>query len=209
MFKHELFMNRRLLLLSFTIVVIAIIFFVQEITNKDRGIKTLAGQKEEREQIISLLSGNMKMHYTYADQQLEDIILRDKSHNEIQLSKLLEGKETLVFKFSSSNCSTCIQSGFSALRKIARNIPRERLIILADKSNRREVQALSNSMGLDYPIYLADDNAFSHMLRDENVPFVFVIGEDLRMKDLFIPMKELPDYSDMYYRIIWKKYFHK
>ena len=64
-------------------------------------------------------------------------------------------------------------------------------------------------MGLDYPIYLVDDNAFSHILRDENVPFVFIIGEDLRMKDLFIPMKELPDYSDMYYRIIWKKYFHK
>lgn len=177
--------------------------------SKDRGIKTLTEQKKESEQIISLLSGNMKMHYTYADQQLEDMILRDESRNEIQLSKLLEGKETLVFKFSSSNCSTCIQSGFSALRKIAKNIPRERLIILADKSNRREVQALSNSMGLDYPIYLVDDNAFSHILRDENVPFVFIIGEDLRMKDLFIPMKELPDYSDMYYRIIWKKYFHK
>ncbi len=202
-------MNRRLLLLSFTIVIITIIFFVQEIMSKDRGIKTLTEQKEESEQIISLLSGNMKMHYTYADQQLEDMILRDESRNEIQLSKLLEGKETLVFKFSSSNCSTCIQSGFSALRKIAKNIPRERLIILADKSNRREVQALSNSMGLDYPIYLVDDNAFSHILRDENVPFVFIIGEDLRMKDLFIPMKELPDYSDMYYRIIWKKYFHK
>ena len=202
-------MNRRLLLLSFTIVIITIIFFVQEIMSKDRGIKTLTEQKEESEQIISLLSGNMKMHYTYADQQLEDMILRDESRNEIQLSKLLEGKETLVFKFSSSNCSTCIQSGFSALRKIAKIIPRERLIILADKSNRREVKALSNSMGLDYPIYLVDDNAFSHILRDENVPFVFIIGEDLRMKDLFIPMKELPDYSDMYYRIIWKKYFHK
>lgn len=202
-------MNRRLLLLSFTIVIITIIFFVQEIMSYEEGIKRLTEQKEESEQIISLLSGNMKMHYTYADQPLEDMILQDESRNEIQLSKLLDGKETLVFKFSSSNCSTCIQSGFSALRKIAKNIPRERLIILADKSNRREVQALSNSMGLDYPIYLADDNAFSHMLRDENVPFVFVIGEDLRMKDLFIPMKELPDYSDMYYRIIWKKYFHK
>lgn len=26
----------------------------------------------------------------------------------------------------------------------------------------------------------------------------------MRMKDLFIPMKELPDLSDLYYRIIWK-----
>ena len=79
-------MNRRLLLLSFTIVIITIIFFVQEIMSKDRGIKTLTEQKEESEQIISLLSGNMKMHYTYADQQLEDMILRDESRNEIQLS---------------------------------------------------------------------------------------------------------------------------
>ena len=40
-------MNRRLLLLSFTIVIITIIFFVQEIMSKDRGIKTLTEQKEE------------------------------------------------------------------------------------------------------------------------------------------------------------------
>ena len=185
----------------------AAIFSYIRWVNKQSEVEVLTDQKRNYEQILSLLFGNMRMHYTYADRQLEDIVLTNKSKEEIWLSDLLKEGDALVFKFSSSNCSTCIQSGFTDLKQIAKNIPQERLIVLADKSNKREIQALSNSMNLVYPIYLVNDTAFSYILRDENVPFVFVIGEDLRMKDLFIPMKELPDYSDTYYRIVWKKYF--
>lgn len=151
----------------------------------------------------------MKMHYTYAERDLKDIILLNNNQKKVKLSSLVGGKEKLVFKFSPSNCSTCIQSGFAALRKIAKNISNDQIIIITDKTNRREIRALANSMNLDYPIYLADDKDFNNILQKENIPFTFIIDKDLRMKDLFIPMKELPDYSDMYYRIIWKKYFYK
>lgn len=151
----------------------------------------------------------MKMHYTYAERDLKDIILLNNNQKKVKLSSLVGGKEKLVFKFSPSNCSTCIQSGFAAFRKIAKNISNDQIIIITDKTNRREIRALANSMNLDYPIYLADDKDFNNILQKENIPFTFIIDKDLRMKDLFIPMKELPDYSDMYYRIIWKKYFYK
>lgn len=151
----------------------------------------------------------MKLHYTYAERELKDIVLLNSSLEKVRLSSLVGGKEKLVFKFSPSNCFTCIQSGFTALRKIVKNISNDQIIIIADKANRREIRALANSMHLDYPIYLADDKDFNTILQKENIPFTFVIDKELRMRDLFIPMKELPDYSDMYYRIIWKKYFYK
>ena len=154
-------------------------------------LERLSEEKRGVELALSLLSGNMKMHYVYA------------------ISEFLNGEEKLVFKFSTSNCSTCVQSGFSTLRKLMRNLSSDQLLVIADRSNRREVRALANSLDLDFPIYMAEKGAFGDMLLNENVPFVFVLGSDLRMKDLFIPMKELPDYTDMYYRIVWKKYFSK
>ena len=58
-----------------------------------------------------------------------------------------------------------------------------------------------------YPIYLSKDSAFSTILKEENIPFIFVMNERLCMDDLFIPIKEMPNYSDLYFHIIETKYF--
>lgn len=198
-----------IVLFPYILLFIGIAYYHGENKNNQAVQTALTEQKNSVEQLISLLYGNMKMHYTYAERDLEDIILLNNNQKKVKLSSLVGEKEKLVFKFSPSNCSTCIQSGFAALRKIAKNISNDQIIIITDKTNRREIRALANSMNLDYPIYLADDKDFNNILQKENIPFTFIIDKDLRMKDLFIPMKELPDYSDMYYRIIWKKYFYK
>lgn len=200
-------MKKYIIILLSIIVGGVIIFLIQSGLGKVSQIETLSARLEEKEAMFALLSGNMKMHYTYSEYPLSDMKLLDKNRNEITLSKLLKGKEKVVFKFSSDNCSSCIQFGFSSIQKLMRHISEDQLIIIADNSNRREVQALVNSLNLSYPIFLAETTAFERVLKKENTPFVFVVGADLHMKDLFIPMKELPEYADMYYQTIWKKYF--
>lgn len=49
----------------------------------------------DRKQILSLLLGNMQMHYTYSECQLPDIILIDKLKNEITLSSIIADKRKL------------------------------------------------------------------------------------------------------------------
>lgn len=202
---------RRYFVISISCILFVIVVVYLVIDRKDLLSKQelLIEQNEEVRQINSLLYGNMKLHYIYAERTLQDMILWDKSLNKVTLSDLVDDNEKLVFKFSPSNCSSCIQSSFAALKKIANIISDNQIIIIADKANRREIQALSNSMHLRYPIYLVDEKEFNDILREENIPFTFVIGRDLIMKDLFIPMKELPEFSDMYYRVIWKKYFYE
>lgn len=59
----------------------------------------------------------------------------------------------------------------------------------------------------DIPIYLSKDTTLSTILKEENTPFIFVMDERLYMDDLFIPIKELPNYSDLYFHIMKTKYF--
>ena len=152
----------------------------------------------DRKQILSLLLGNMQMHYTYSECQLPDIILIDKLKNEITLSSIIADKRKLVLKFSPQNCYPCIEFSMSCL---------ERLLIIISDANYREYQAISNSLQSDIPIYLSKDTTLSTILKEENTPFIFVMDERLYMDDLFIPIKELPNYSDLYFHIMKTKYF--
>lgn len=93
----------------------------------------------DRKQILSLLLGNMQMHYTYSECQLPDIILIDKLKNEITLSSIIADKRKLVLKFSPQNCYPCIEFSMSCLEKFALSIPniKERLLIIISDANYR------------------------------------------------------------------------
>lgn len=126
------------------------------------------------------------MHYTYSECQLPDIILIDKLKNEITLSSIIADKRKLALKFSPQNCYSCIEFAMSCLEELALSKP--------------NIQS-------DIPIYLSKDSAFSTILKEENIPFIFVMNERLCMDDLFISIKEMPNYSDLYFHIIETKYF--
>ena len=120
---------------------------------QQRRMKELAATTaSDRKQILSLLLGNIQMHYTYSECQLPDIILIDKLKNEITLSSIIADKRKLALKFSPQNCYSCIE--------------------------------------------------FAMFCLEELIPFVFVMNERLCMDDLFIPIKEMPNYSDLYFHII-------
>ncbi len=177
---------------------------------QQRRMKELAATTaSDRKQILSLLLGNIQMHYTYSECQLPDIILIDKLKNEITLSSIIADKRKLALKFSPQNCYSCIEFAMSCLEELALSKPniKERLLIIISDASYREYQAISNSLQSDIPIYLSNDSAFSTILKEENIPFIFVMNERLCMDDLFIPIKEMPNYSDLYFHIIETKYF--
>lgn len=203
-------MNKYLAASVILLLLVSILLSINSIRQKrmlSEKVCALSDVEQEKRSLLDLVYGNMKMHYAYAEFHFQDFILLDKERNKVKFSTIIGSSAKVIYKFSSSNCSSCIQSGLASIQKLIRKIPENQLIIVADGSTRRELQALSNSLHLNYPIYLTEDGAFDTILRKENIPFMFVVGPDMQMKDLFIPMKELPEYSEMYYHTIWRKYF--
>lgn len=200
---------KKIFISFFVLTMAAAVFLWKDRNAKIKKLDILSEQIEDKKQIIALLSGNMKMHYVYAEHSLCDMILINQNGERIRLSEQLQHTPKLVFKISNSNCSSCLRFILSSLDKMMKRIPKDQLLLIADNSNIREIKAVMNSWNVKCPVYRVEENAFSQILKEENVPFNFIIDADLQMKDLFIPMKELPEYSDMYYRIIWKKYFDK
>lgn len=202
--------NKYLVISIILLLLVSILFSISNFKQKKmlaEKVDELYQVEQEKRSLLDLVYGNMKMHYAYSEFHFQDFILLDKDRNKVKFSSIIDNGTKVIYKFSSSNCSSCIQSGLTSIQKLIRKIPENHLVIIADGSTRRELQALSNSLHLDYPIYLAEEGTFDAILKKENIPFVFIVGPDMQMKDLFIPMKELPEYSEMYYHTIWRKYF--
>lgn len=45
------------------------------------------------------------------------------------------------------------------------------------------------------------------VLKEENIPYCCLINNDMILKNLMIPMKEIPVYSRRYYEIVLNRFF--
>lgn len=155
-----------------------------------------------------LLRGNMSMYYSYNETPLADFIVKDRNKNEFKLSQLLDKEYKLIYKYSNTNCFSCIEIELQRIEEVAKRISKERILILAEYSNMREFTAFIEERKLDLPIYYIKKEDFkSLVLEKENVPFVCLLNKDLKISHLFIPIKEIPGHSKRYYSIIYKKFF--
>lgn len=196
-----------LLVLVICILVSTNFFFLHKKKLAQTTLIQLAEQEGRKSMIIDLLTGNMKMHYTYNERHLSDFDVVTPEKQRIKLSSLLDDEYKVVFKYSSTNCSSCINSELEHIIKLSRHVPKNRIIVLGEFTNRRQFLASMKGHSIDFPVYQLETKAFGDLLEKENVPFFFLINKELQVQDLFIPMKELPDFTDLYYQAILKKYF--
>ena len=161
----------------------------------------------ECEQKMDLLLGNIRMSYTYSNRNLSDFRLTDLDGNEMMFSSLMGENKKICFKFSPKNCSSCVDFGMAYLKSILNVVPLDRVVVLITDNSRRELKTLMKTYEITLPVYSVTDDAFDGFWENENVPFFFVTDRQLRMEELFIPLKEIPEHSEDYIKIICMKYF--
>lgn len=81
-----------IVLFPYILLFIGITYYHGENKNNQTIQTALTEQKNSVEQLISLLYGNMKMHYTYAERDLKDIILLNNNQKKVKLSSLVGEK---------------------------------------------------------------------------------------------------------------------
>lgn len=198
-------MNSKRLNILLIIILAANIAFTANMYFKNaRVIETLSARKKKEksglqyEMLAELLAGNIKMHYANENRQLPDCQVTDILGNSSKLSSLFGSDHKLVFKYSTKNCSSCIEAELGNVTKIAGKIGHDRCIILTEGKGLRQAAAFVKERDLKIPVYMIPEGEID-ILQKENMPFVCVMNKDLRTELLFIPMKELQGFSEQYY----------
>lgn len=155
--------------------------------------------------IIYDISTMLQKNYWYNNKPF-NYKLTDVYDTKVAVSKLASAKPKLVLCYSELNCNICVDSALLYFNSFASSVSLNNTILLVEYNTPNYLSRFVrlNNIKTDN-IYRIFSEPESPLANDQ--PFLFILDSDMRMKDVFYPLKEYPELSAMYYTTIKKKYF--
>ena len=128
-------------------------------------------------------------------------VVKDENGTSIQLNDLLKGKKrNLVIRISKRNCISCIMSFMSVLQDC--KIDKNDILYITDYEKKKEREYFKNILGIDKEVYATP--CLSEAIEKEDIPYAFILNEDLTVQNLFIPLYDNDNLSKMYIEFVDK-----
>ena len=134
--------------------------------------------------------------------------LTDSTGRSIDFKDLCKDSPKFFFRFTEQNCNTCVDAEIKKLNRLTALIGKDNIIFLVSYSSNHAIQLLKRNYGFAGRIYNIDETKTAGWdVEKLNVPYFF-LGDSSGISDFFIPEKDLPLISDIYYENI-EKYFDR
>lgn len=131
--------------------------------------------------------------------------------NEFELTEILPfaDKSLLVFRFSSSGCSACLEQEFDMIRFYLTKIRPQNILFIVTSPNEREMRAvLSANKMKDINLIFVKSNMFNTSFNYQTNDFLyFVLEEGLTARWIFNPQINTPSLTHGYFSKIIDQYF--
>lgn len=123
----------------------------------------------------------------------------------ITLDKVVNNSTVLVFDFKHISCKTCFEDEMIRIIEVSKDIGINNVIFVSEFTNNRKHYVLEKKYGIK--IYNLTNNYFGLPIEKGNYPFIFVIDSNFMAKDFYIPTQAFFNMGNIYYSIIYDKYF--
>lgn len=195
--------------LIISILVICHVALVVKVRDKDRRQERMSESISRLNKNNYILESNSLCQFKYNGRVLRDFTVTDMHNVPHKLSSLFSGDGfKLIFKISHKNCTPCIDNELENLYRVSEKIGVDKIVILCESANMREFVAYFRALAYPFTCYYIEEDSFGDILSKENIPFVFLMNEELRIRNLFIPSKELPNYAREYYHLMIARYWN-
>ena len=152
----------------------------------------------------SLLLEYSKLQYVYNEKYIFDTKLHDGMGNERNLSSLLDDEYKLLVKFSQYHCKSCVEHLLNELKIV----PKDKVLIIGAFENKRTYLSFMKGLNTEFKTYFLNvKEDCMNILVDENLPYIGLLNNEMFIRDLFIPIKEIPSCTQRYLNVIVDKYF--
>ena len=103
----------------------------------------------------------------------------------------------IVLRFTELNCSTCIDEDIELLNKYVNEIGQSNLIIFSTFKNLRSLLSFKENHKLKIQIFNIEELKLP--IEQANVPYFFWLDSTLTVSNVFIPQKEFPELSEIFF----------
>jgi hypothetical protein len=136
----------------------------------------------------------------------KDIELFNVQNETIKLENLVKQHSIVVFDFTHISCKTCFEDELNRIVKLSDDFGKENIILISDFSSIREQYVIENQYGLK--AFDKQDNEFGLPIEHEQYPYIYIIDTNCIARDFYIPTQQFFSLGNIYYKIIYEKYFN-
>jgi hypothetical protein len=140
---------------------------------------------------------------------LKNIKIESSDNRLVWLKDVIGNSPRIVMVYSELNCGVCVDNEVENLKKIAVDVGSENIIFLSSYNNPRDMWTFKRLNKLDMDIYNLHYQKLGIPIEDDNTPFIFLIDSTLTSTMVFMPIKEVPTYSEQYYTLMKQRFFNR
>jgi hypothetical protein len=134
----------------------------------------------------------------------DSLRVTDKDNNTIKIENILNGTKKLIVRYSYLNCNSCVDTVIKYATNFAQKNGNKKISVFADYTNTRDFYLFLRLNKNNLDIFRTAGHVSK--IDERNVPYMFVLNEDMTISHLFIPHKEYPHLINWYFEVI-EKYF--
>lgn len=111
-------------------------------------------------------------------------------------------EEKLIVLVPADPCRDCITKELTMIRSLSKRIGQNRILFLTQFSENRKSKLWKKTWDIEFPIYNNSGQRIFSNIQDKEFIALFVLDSTMIPKHLFIPITNLPDLSERYYKFV-------
>jgi len=131
----------------------------------------------------------------------KDLKLRDQHGEDISIREVLKNAPLLVFRYSRYDCDLCIDQVLDRLQTAFKG-DEHKVCLIIDGMTEREFRMKYKDREINFPAYFVANDNLGLSLENKNLPFLFVLPDEVKANQIFIPFREHPAQTDIYLKNI-------
>lgn len=183
---------------------IASIFFMsaknKEVEEVKRSLKRIQESRSFNDDLLYEIKDYQLKVFKHNNKVVKDIVLTDSVGNKESLSKLIDGKNKLVFNFASTNCSEC----YGLILELIKDYKGKDLLVIFNTDNFRAYKFFMSNNHLVTKTYAADLGGTNLPSEVDNLPCFFTINKNLTISNVFFPSKGDPEFTKAYLKLFFQ-----
>lgn len=184
-------------ILFFVIGLGIILFFVFSLNSTENKSATRVYKTEKADELAKL---SMDID------SLQNLTLYNYEDNTRLKTLLLEDNPKIIVFFSSNQCSYCIDHVLNSLKKFENIINNDKIIMIGEFQNKIDYYKFKkiNKIKVSF-FYTLPLKGFNLPVNELNTPYVILANSSLKPQSIFVPEKEIPKRTDVYFALMAKK----
>ena len=203
-------MSKRLLIfISVSLLAINVYTIVNFYRLKKQNV-TLSHQNSSENDELHAYQINFATNIRNSNIRLEEVPVKDSLSNVLLLKDVLKNsqEQILVCRFSELHCESCVNFSIQLFRHWADSIGKNNTLFLGSYRSNKIFNRAKPLYGI-HNLNVYNVSELNIPAEELGFPYYFVLDSALRVTDVFVPDKAVPELTDKYLKMIHKRYFDK